>query len=208
MAARSALRVRLIDVTRENGEPQRRFHIRTIAAVNELALAMHHATEHAQSKVKSAQQEADRRAALGLPPPNQTEREELTRLDPAPGERVVRATEEWRSVLAEGHYFAGPTVSEAMEAWDRQREVVITAYNTLRFDDAGTALAELLEYQGRQLYRQLQIAKMESSLALAQVLQEPRLGSYGRRWAGFLNGEMAKTEKSIEEADEEHRPSA
>lgn len=204
LASRSALRVRLIDLAVADEREAAAYHVRTIAAVNELGIvtALVYAAyrDSIKAAVLAAREEAKtsgNEAALHAPL--------AIALKPALESRNAAATTAWRTALAEGHYYANPELSQVLQAYDRQRAVVVDALNEIN-DPAGLEKVERelelwREHYGRQLYRHLQIAKIHGRFGIAHLAQVRRLRGWAKDWRTALLGESNKGGQLIDEAD-------
>lgn len=198
IAARSAIRVRIVDMLREQGEAERAFQVRTVSAVNELLIAMGqlHLTSKAiidaATAAAHAQAVANRQAVVNV--------SVQVPHDPDQLKRVTTATTEWRSVIAESHYHADQELAEAIQTWDTQRDAVVRALNSAsvrEFMTAEAALKRLGEVETRQLYRVLQVRKVQSILRVAHALRVVRLHRYNVKWEAQLRGVITQGQELI-----------
>lgn len=193
IASRSAIRVRIVDMLREEGEVVRAFQVRTVSAVNEVLIAMGQVHLSLKAKLDQIAGDAQARAQNGG-----AVRVNVTielHHDPEQLQRVRTATAEWRAVLAESQYHSDQQLANALQAWDEQRERVVLALNREDMRDletAGEALDRLGEVETRQLYRVLQVRKVQSTLSVAHALGVWGLHRYSVKWVEHLRNQIQK----------------
>lgn len=194
IAARSALRQRLIDVARADFDKRSEFHVRAIAAINEIgitsALVIHY--YHATFTAALAAMRQGPRPPLG------GESHLQIPIDPALGARVETATAAWRTTLAESHLYTGGTLSDAIGEFDVQRAVAIEAINAMDGTPESLTLAEaelstLTDFNTRRLYLLLQVEKVRGSGTLAHIARRWFPRRYAVEW-------QQEIERQIEQA--------
>ncbi|WP_295850380.1 hypothetical protein [uncultured Microbacterium sp.] len=197
IASRSALRSRLIDLTREDERERRAFQVRVVSAVNVLGVATAHLLRVRLEGMRAIVAQLRMQAASGATG-TVTVSVDPDTLSPKEDARVVAATDAWRTVLAEAHVFASDATHAAMSAFDDHRAVVTDAINTgTRQNDLITAIAELehaqemcddlRSYFAEQIYRELQAEMLTGT---ARV---------------FFLGHVRRLRYFVKDADEKHR---
>jgi hypothetical protein len=198
IASRSAIRVRIVDMLREEGEVARAFQVRAVSAVNEVLIALGQVHLSLKAKLDQIASDAQARAQnAGAAHVNVTV--ELHH-DPEQLQRVRTATAEWRAVLAESQYHADQQLADALQGWDQQRERVVRALNSediRELETAGEALDRLGDVETRQLYRVLQVRKVQSTLSVAHVLGVWGLHRYSVQWEVHLRNQIQKGNELI-----------
>ena len=210
VAARSALRVRLIDMMREEARDHRSFQIRAVAAVNELGTASAHLIRARLTFMREKRDEAHARsiAAGGGAP---IVLEGPFDISPSQDARVAAATDEWRSILAEGHAFASGGTGAALEAFDLKRAELVIAVNdgTAQADisDAVRGLEaaarvcdDLRAHYARQIYRQLQVEKAAGAARVFQLAHIRLLRTFAKKLTARYYSDIGAAEAVIAEA--------
>lgn len=214
VAARSSLRVRLIEMEREEDRDHRDFQIRTVAAVNALGTATAHLIRARLTFLRALRDEARARMSESGDP-TQIAMPGPFNLSPSEDARVASATDQWRSILAEGHAFASAGTGNALEAFDQRRAELVTAVNeaTLEPDISdsirGLEAADLLctdlrVHYGRQIYRHLQVAKLAASARVFHLAHVWRLGAFTRQVANMHHADIDAAQDLIARNTAEH----
>lgn len=212
LAARSLLRLRLIDKVREDSRDHRDFQVRAVEAMNELGTASAQVIIKRISVLSQAR-EAARAEILASGNRKKITIEPLN-LSPDEDKRIVKATEAWRSVLAEGHAFASTGTGEALSAMDQRRSELVSAINeavmqkdisdTIRSLEAAQDISEdLRSHYARQVYRHLQIEKVMGDTRVFQLAHMRRLRTFAKNLTEMHRDQITEGQKLIEDADNE-----
>jgi hypothetical protein len=215
VAARSTLRVRLIDMMREDSRDHRNFQIRTVGAVNELGTASSHLIRVRLSYLRAMCEQA-RTQALASGGPVTISLQNSTEVSAVEEARVADATDAWRSVLAEGHAFASTGAGDALQALDQRRADLVNAVNAatsrVNIDDAIRGLEaaneicnDLRGHFARQVYRHLQIEKVTGSARVFQLAHIRKLRTLTKQISRMQEAQIDEANKLIENADRERR---
>ncbi|KAA0960805.1 hypothetical protein FQ142_07945 [Microbacterium sp. ANT_H45B] len=214
VAARSSLRVRLIEMEREEDRDHRDFQIRTVAAVNALGTASAHLIRARlvllralRDEARAQMRESGTTTRINVPGPFD--------LSPDEDTRVATATEQWRSILAEGHAFAAPGTGDALQAFDERRAELVTAINqatlepdisdSIRSLEAAELICtDLRVHYGRQIYRHLQVAKLAASARVFHLAHVWSLGTFTKRVANMHHADIDSARRLIERTATEH----
>lgn len=214
LAARSALRVRLIDSEREDARDHRDFQIRAVAAVNALGTASAHVIRARLAFVRARHDEAQAQLlATGVTAPITVDKQ--SGISPKEDARVAASTEEWRSILAEGHAFASAGTGDALQAFDQRRAELVSAVNAAtvqsKFADVirGLEAADLIcedlrSHYAKQIYRNLQVEKVAGSARVFQLAHVRRLRTFTKRVTAMHYADIDQAQDLITRAASEH----
>lgn len=208
IAARSALRIRLIDLGRADIEDNRDFLARAVAAANELGIAMSRVIDAHERNINDALATATQAVKeSGLPPGGTIQVQFRSEPDPEVMAREARALDAWRAAIAEGHYHADTELSRAFTAYDVQRSKAVEAINSItdraHIGVARDELKRLREQQGRQLYRALQRSKLISRNYVAHLAKVWRVRRFARQWSSHLEAGIREVDAMIERATQD-----
>lgn len=212
VSARSSLRVRLIEMEREEERDHRDFQIRTVAAVNALGTASAHLIRARLAVARNLRDEAHaQHATTGAPVSVKSH------VDISPGEdaRVAAATEGWRSILAEGHAFASTGTGDALQAFDERRAELVTAINVATVESnladviRGLEAADLMcedlrSHYAKQIYRNLQVEKIAGSARVFQLAYVWRLGALTKGVARMHHTDIKEAQGLVARINVEH----
>ncbi len=204
LAARSALRVRLMDMVREDARDHRDYQVRAVAAVNALGTASAHLIR-ARLAFLRQQRDAARTEALAMKAPATITMEGPFDLSPDEDKRVARATDEWRFILAEGHAFASEGTGLALQGFDAKRSELVSAVNeALTQIDVSDAIRglevaqsicdDLRGLQARSLYRELQIEKVAGAARVFRLAHIRRLRSFAKQVARMHEADIERAQ--------------
>lgn len=210
LAATSLLRVRLIDKVREDSRDHRDFQVRAVAAVNELGTSSAHLIAKRISSLTQARETA--RAEIEASRNREPVTIDSRDLSPDEDKRLTKATETWRSILAEGHAFASLGTGEALGAMDQRRSELVNAVNSaiaqndisdiIRGLEAAQIMSEdLRSYYARQVYRHLQIEKVTGDTRLFQLAHMRGLRKFCKKLTEMHREQAAEGQKLIEDAE-------
>lgn len=210
LAARSTLRVRLIDMLQDSAREHREFQARVVAAINELGTALAHVIAKRRQVLQRLLVEARAKAAASKD--GGTVSIDPLELSPEEDTRVVRATERWRAVMAEGHTYASQEAGEAMQAADIRRSELVEAVNASfthsdildaieALDEAGKICDDFREHYARQVYRHLQIEKVAGEARIFQLAKVRRLRKMANDLTALFEGQIADGRLLVSEAD-------
>lgn len=192
MAARSALRSRLIDVFREDEKERSAFHLRTVRAVGQLVMT---GWTLIDGRINFLEE-----LIAGTSSP--TSSELIASQDAA----ALAAAEAWRSVFDEAHVFAAGELFDAMQAFDDKRRDLAAAVNAAStlpdmaevvaaLKDAKRVSDELGQVAGLSVYLHLQQERMAYDSRLYYVGHAVSL----RRFAKFIDDERRRGLKTVQE---------
>jgi hypothetical protein len=214
VAARSALRVRLIDSVREDARDHRDFQVRAVAAVNALGTASALVIRTRLAFLRAQRNKAHAHLIdTGVTTPITLE---AAHFSPTEDARVVVATEEWRRILAEGHAFASEATSSALEAFDQKRAELVDAVNVatdrsdisdaIRGLEAADALCEdLRSHFGKQIYRHLQVEKVSGSARMFQLAHMRTLRAFAKQVTAMHHADIDAAQELISRSEREHK---
>jgi len=217
VAARSALRVRLIDMVREDARDHRSFQIRAVAAVNALGTASAHVIRARLAFMRDKREEA-RVQMLATGAPVKIRLEGPFSLSPAEDARVTAATDDWRGILAEGHAFASGGTGDALEAFDVRRAELVNAVNaaTVQADisdairgleAANVICDDLRSYYARQVYRHLQIEKVAGSARVFQLAHIRKVRTFAKKVTAMQYADIDKAQELVSRTASEREAS-
>lgn len=122
--------------------------------------------------------------------------------------REQTATDRWRGVLAEAHFYTAGNLGDAFWAFDKQREVVVQAVNqATNAEDLAAAQAECdawRDYYARQVYRLLQVDKVRGRGRVYHLAHERRLRGFVKSLAQELQTEMDNGEQLVRDEQKRH----
>jgi cell division protein ZapA (FtsZ GTPase activity inhibitor) len=197
IAARSALRSRLIDLNVKEAESERAFGVRAVAVVTDLGIATHHLIEDLKQR-----SDALAKPANGQPVSVMLE------LDSERTARVAELTDRWRGVMAEAQFHTAGDLAKAFYAFDAQREVVVTTVNAAHeAQDLVNALRECAtwrEYHARQIYRLLQVDKVKGRARVYRLAHVYRLHHFAKTLDRALAREMLSGDQLVQAAARRH----
>lgn len=210
LAATSLLRLRLIDKVREDSRDHRDFQVRAVAAINELGTSSAHVITKRISTLTQARDAA--RAEIKASGNREPVTINSLNLSPDEDKRVTKATESWRSILAEGHAFASTGTGEALGAMDQRRSDLVSAINsaisqkdisdTIRGLEAAQIISEdLRTHYARQVYRHLQIEKVTGDTRVFQLAHMRRLRTFNKKLTEMHQDQIAEGQKLIKDAE-------
>lgn len=190
IASTSALRVRLIDMVREEEKDRQAFHVRVVAAVNRLGTASAALNRARLAALNARLNEARRLAASGEQPGQIMIPGGL--ISPTEDARVATATDEWRAVLAEAHVFASEETGAAMRAFDEQRAALVTAENNAvvipdlllairAMESAGSIGDDLRSTHAKRIYRALNAEKRNGAAKVFHMAYVGRPGKLAKQ---------------------------
>jgi hypothetical protein len=190
IAARSALRSRLIDFNVKEAEDERAFDIRAVSVITELSMASHYGIDDMLTRgTELARQHAGTDRIANAKPATV----EL-RLDPVLMKRVHTLTNHCRETLAEAQFYTAGELAEAFYAFDARREVVVRAVNGS--DGPADLRAAQRECDGfrdfyvGQIARLLQVDRMRGRARIYHLAQVRRLRRFAKSLAGALQEQM------------------
>lgn len=194
IAARSALRSRLIDLNVAEAEAERAFGIRAVGVVANLGIATHHLIEDLQQRGEKIASDAN-----GHPV------SVMLSLDATRSKQVERLTDEWRAVLAEAQFYTAGRLADALYAFDQQREIVVKDVNSARTEqDLAKALRDCdvwREHHARQVYRLFQIDKVQGRARVYRLAHVWRLRRFAKQLDDALVQAMRDGHDLVTSAD-------
>lgn len=197
IAARSALRSRLVDLNAAEAASERAFGIRAVAVVTNLGIATHHLIEDLQQRGRKIAATADGRPVTVM-----------LNLDPARSKQIELLTDEWRAVLAEAQFYTTGKLAKALYAFDQQRDIVVKSVNGVtRAEDleaAADACAVWREYHARQVYRLFQIDKIQGRARIYRIAHVRRLRHLARSLDEALVESMKEADRLVQSVDDEY----
>ncbi|WJM15521.1 hypothetical protein [Microbacterium arborescens] len=197
IAARSALRSRLIDLNAAEAASERAFGIRAVAVVTSLGIATHHLIEDLQQRGQKIADAADGRPVTVM-----------LELDPARSKQVELLTDEWRAVLAEAQFYTTGKLAKALYEFDQQRDIVVKGVNGATHAEglasASDACAVWREYHARQVYRLFQIDKIQGRARIYRIAHVRRLRHLARSLDKALTESMKDGDRLVRAADDEY----
>ncbi|MGU3358665.1 hypothetical protein ACLBWJ_15530 [Microbacterium sp. M4A5_1d] len=197
IAARSALRSRLMDLNGAEAASERAFGIRAVAIVTNLGIATHHLIEDLQQRGQKIAAAADGRPVTVM-----------LGLDPVRSKQIELLTDEWRSVLAEAQFYTTGKLAEALYAFDQQRDIVVKSLNgATRAEDlaaAADACAVWREYHARQVYRLFQIDKIQGRARIYRIAHVRRLRHLARSLDKALVNSMKEADRLVQSVDDQY----
>ncbi|KJL37846.1 hypothetical protein RR49_00909 [Microbacterium ginsengisoli] len=197
IAARSALRSRLIDLNVKEAEDERAFGVRAVSVVTSLGIATHHLIEDLKRRSDE----------LARPANGQPVTVMLT-LDVERSAHVARLTDEWRAVMAEAQFYTSGDLAKAFYAFDNQRDIVIQRVNgASTAADLNAAIEEcetLREHSAVQIYRLLQVAKVKGRARIYRLAHVRRLHHFAETLDAALTREIATGESIARDAETRH----
>ena len=204
IAARSALRSRLIDLNVKEAEQERAFGIRSISVATELSMATHCVIEDMLARgMELARKHAEAARATNA----ESALVEL-RLDPELMGRVSALTDRWREVLAEAQFYTAGKLAAAFYAFDGQRDKVVRAVNEASGPaELKAALREcdaFRDFYVGQIARLLQVDRMRGRARIYHLAQVRRLRDFAKSLAVALQHQMDEGDKLVRAAEQRH----
>ncbi|WP_154096510.1 hypothetical protein [Microbacterium testaceum] len=195
MAARSALRSRMIDLFREDEKERSAFHLRTVRAVGQVTTAV---WELIDARIKVLEV-----AIAGTPLPKGA----LTSTQDAAASEAV---EVWLGILDEAHIFAGGPAHDAMHAFDDKRRDVITAVNAAgalpnkaatvaALKDAQRVTTEMGRVEGLAVYLNLQLERAAQDSKLFYLGHTFSLRCFAKKLDDKRRRDLETLQERIEE---------